>query len=172
MKMPMGARMAGLRNSDGFTLLELIIVVAVAAFIMAIITPSIRQAGESFRLRQAANATMSELRRAQAGAMSEGVDYTVEFVLGTPGSLNVYRQTTLQRTVAGTANWPSTVSIVSAGSTFPVCTSPGNAANKCVTFISLGSPSSAGTAQLRSGTGVTVSVVVAAATGRVSVQRP
>jgi len=146
----------------GFTLIELLVVVGLIGTVLAILTLGIRA------LRRAATIVMSETRRAASSAVAEGVDYTVEFTLSSPYGITVYRQTAVQRTFAG-QNWPLSVTIPSAGTTAPNCTTPGNAANKCVTFKPLGYAVAGGTVQLLSRNGVTANIAITAATGRVSV---
>jgi len=86
--------MRGRRNETaegGFTLVELMVVISLAAVLLSILTLGIRQATESFALRRAGTVTASEIRRAQTGATSDGVNYVVEFDVGAPGAVNVYR---------------------------------------------------------------------------------
>ncbi len=152
----------------GFTLIELVVVVGLISIVMAILVLGVRRASDAFSLRRAATIVASETRRAASSAVAEGVDYTVEFKLSSPYGITVYRQTAVQRTFAG-QEWPLSVTIPSAGTTVPNCTTPGSAANACVTFKSLGYAVAGGTVQLLSRTGVSVSVAITAATGRVSI---
>jgi len=152
----------------GFTLIELVVVVGLISIIMAILVLGVRRASDAFSLRRAATIVMSEVRRAQSSAVADDVPYTVEFNLSSPYGITVYRQTAVQRTFAG-QEWPSSVTIPSAATTLPNCTTPGNAANKCVTFQPLGFAVAGGTVQLLSRTGVSANLAIAAATGRVSV---
>lgn len=172
-------------DQAGFTLLELVVVIGAIAVVMAVLSVGIRRASDAFSLRRGASVATSELRRAHATAVSEGVDYTVEFVLANPGSLNTYRtklvtetcptgmtqvsSTLCRRTVAG-QQWPASVAINGPATTLAVCTAPANPANKCVTFRPLGYANAGGVVQLLSRSGVTVNVQVTAATGRVSIQ--
>jgi len=75
----------------GFTLVELMVVIGLVAILASILTLGIRRASESFALRRAGTVTLSEIRRAQTGAMSDGVNYVVEFDVGAPGAVSVYR---------------------------------------------------------------------------------
>ncbi len=157
----------------GFTLIEIMIVGGVLAFVLAIFVLGVRQASGSFALRQAASITLSELRKAQASAMAEGsgVSYTVEFVSGTTGGLNVYRQTSRVKTITP-PDWPASVTFDNTQTTFPTCpVGIGNPSNACVTFQPLGYASAGGSAALRGGVGTQTTwlVSVIAATGKVSV---
>ncbi len=158
------------KHEAAFSLVEILVVVGIISIVLAIVVLGILQTSRSFALRQAASVTASELRKAQASAMAAGtgVPYTVEFVFGTPGGLNVYKQTTLVRSITP-PDWPTSVQIDSIATTFPNCTSPGSVANACVTFFPLGYPNVAGAAILRGGTAVSLQVNVAAATGRVNI---
>lgn len=180
-------RMLRVTGEAGFSLLELVIVISITAAVLLLFVQGIRQAREGFNLRRAASTTMAELRRAQALSMAQNVNYIAEFVVASPGSLNIYRtklatetcpegmtqvsSTLCRRTITG-EQWPATVAIDGPGTTFAACSAPASVANKCVTFQLLGAPNAGGTALLRAGNGTIVQVVVAAATGRVSVQRP
>ncbi len=155
------------RDQAGFSLIELVVVVGLASLVLGILVLGVRRASDAFQLRRAASLVTSELRRAHAAAVSAGVDYTVEFVVGSAGGLKVYRQTSLQRTVA--SEWPASVQIDGTASTISSCTTPGDPSNKCVTFRPLGFAVSGGDVRLVSRSGVGVSVRVTAATGRVSV---
>src|SRR2546427_2921595 len=117
----------------GFTLIELVVVVGLISIVMAILVLGVRAASDAFSLRRAATIVISETRRASSSAVAEGVDYTVEFKLSSPYGITVYRQTAVQRTFAG-REWPLSVTIPTAGTTAPNCTTAGSAANACVTF--------------------------------------
>ncbi len=160
------------KREAGFTLVEIMVVAGVLTFILAIFVLGIRQTSGSFALRQAGSITMSELRKAQASAVAAGtgVSYTVEFVYGTSGGLNIYRQTTLVKSITP-PDWPASVTIDNTQTTFPACAGVGNPSNGCVTFQPLGYATAGGDAALKGGIGtqVTLLVRVAAATGRVSV---
>src|SRR3989475_3663229 len=132
----------------GFTLIELVVVVGLISIVMAILVLGVRAASDAFSLRRAATILMSETRRAASSAVAEGVDYTVEFKLSSPYGITVYRQTAVQRTFAG-QEWPLSVTIPTAGTTAPNCTTPGNAANACVTFKPLGYALAGRTRELR-----------------------
>jgi len=185
-------------SQSGFTIIELMVVIGIAAVLFAILSVGIRRATESFGLRRAGVTVVSEVRRAQAAAVAERVDYKVEFVLGTPGSLRVSRTkdvadscptgmitssaTLCERVLTAPEQWPASVGIVADATppggmaslnAAPDCTAAGGG-NKCVIFQFLGSPASVGTASqgtvlLQSTSGVTLRVAIAAGTGKVSV---
>ncbi len=166
--------MRGARGQAGFSLIELVVVVGLASLVLGMLVLGIRRASDAFQLRRAASLVTAELRRAHAAAVSAGVAYTVELVVGSPGGLRVYRHQPspdpplLERTV-GSGEWPSSVTVDGSASTVAACTTPGDPSNKCVTFQPLGFAVSGGDVRLVSRSGVGVSVQVTAATGRVSV---
>jgi prepilin-type N-terminal cleavage/methylation domain-containing protein len=174
------------RGDAGFTLVELLIVIGMIAILMSILALAIRQVTASFALRRAGTVALSEVRRAQARALAERVDYTVEFVIASPGALRVYQGTTLVRTVQAPEGWSASVALVDEGGSppalpdsetgwLPDCTSPGNPADKCVTFQFVGAPGNVGTksqgAVLLRGLSGHLWLTVAAGTGKASVQR-
>lgn len=119
----MGSR-AGKPSEAGFTLVELMVVIGLMAVILSVLTLGIRQASESFALRRAGTITLSEIRRAQTGATSDGVNYVAEFDLGAPGAVNVYRP----GVSAGTA-----MAVVSNGADARTVTITGTTAGRVVT---------------------------------------
>ena len=164
--------------SRGFTVIDMVVVVGIIAILAAMFTVNIRKIRAGFDLRNASSVAVSEVRRAQAAALADGTRYTVEFVLGKPGQLKTYRETsygsdvwTLTRSVSG-AGWPETVTVAAAGSnSLPDCGEPpGSSADKCVTFAFFGAPVSAGEVLLQSETGGSTRIVIEPATGRVSAQ--
>lgn len=174
--------MGKLRPQAGFSLIELVVVVSVAAVVMAVLTPGIRQTRESFDLRRAATLVASEMRRAQALATAEGADYTVEFdvVSGseTSNGLKTWKQgvSSPVRTVMP-PEWPRDIQIVDGPSDFPVCTTPADTSNDCAVWKPLGYPLTTGGGSSRvrlktKGSASQLEVVVQPATGKVSVERP
>lgn len=181
-----------LRGSEcGFTVIELIVVIGIAAVMVSVLAVAVRQGSDSFALRRAASLAVSEIRRAQSSAIAERRDFVVEFGFGNPTSVTTYRLTdppgntwlqvrTISAPQPGTgldADWPVSVVFVSAGSTFTACGGaalPGVATNQCVGFGLFGEPSTtapAGQVVIRNSMGTQLRVVVAAATGRVTVER-
>lgn len=157
----------------GFTLIELMVVLAGLGVVLAILTLGIRQTIGSFALRRAASITTSELRRAQATALAKGSGYAYQVEFLASGGLKIYEQGTATpvRLVLPPNEWPPTVTIDMTATTFSSCAAPANPANKCVTFQPLGYVSQGGAAALKGGAGtqVTYYINVTAATGKVSV---
>ena len=183
------ARLRHLKHQGGFTIIELMVVIGIAAILVSILTVAVRQGSDSFALRRAASLAVSEIRRAQSSAIAERRDFVVEFDFGSPVGVTVYRYTdaltweqvrAISAPQAGSgldAEWPATVTFVAAGSTFGACGGaalPGAASNRCVGFGLFGEPAPAapaGQIVLRNSSGTELQVVVAPATGRVTVQR-
>jgi prepilin-type N-terminal cleavage/methylation domain-containing protein len=176
------------RANSGFTLVELLIVIGIAAILLSILALGIRQVSASFELRRAGTVAVSEVRRAQARALAERVDYTVEFVIAHPGVLHVYRDATLQRTVQAPEGWPASAALVDDGGSppgfpdaetdwLPNCDAagPGVPANRCITFRFMGAPAGVGAqpkgAVLIRGPSSHLWIAIAAGTGKVSVER-
>jgi len=164
-------------SEAGFSLIELVVVVGVSAIVMAILTLGIRQVGESNNLQRAANIVVNEMRRAQAAAMAEGVDYAVEFYTGSAG-IRVWKDVSGVWTATGRQvlppEWPSTIEIVVGANDFPACASVIDATHACAVFKPLGYAVAAGKVVVRAkGSGVELRVAVnSAASGRVKVERP
>ncbi|HVH31914.1 MAG TPA: prepilin-type N-terminal cleavage/methylation domain-containing protein [bacterium] len=158
----------------GFTLIELVVVVGLIAVLLAIFTAVMRAATNSFQLRRMATVVASELRRAQNSSVGQNVPYAVEFILTSPYGINEWYQPTgawtqIPRPYTGSENWPSAVSIASVPGS-PNCSGiSGNASNWCVTFTPLGFASPGGNVQLQNQSGNTATIILNAATGRVSI---
>ena len=64
-----------LRRSDrGFTLLELLVALAIAGLAVALVPPALERLGESMRYRDALRAVVSDLRMARQKAATDGRD--------------------------------------------------------------------------------------------------
>lgn len=166
-----------LRGQLGFTVIEFMVVVAATALLLAIIIPSALEAVESNALRQAAVVVANELRRAQAEAMAQGMDYTVEFHESAftegGGWMRVWKQgvSTPVREIRP-PKFPMGIQTFDADADFNNCLPPADPGNRCVIFKPLGYPVQGGKVELRSiRSGAEYKVVVAPATGRISVQR-
>lgn len=173
-----------LRGEAGFTLLELVIVVSVAAAVLLIFVQGVRQASAAFQVRRAANIAIAELRTAQAAATAAGADMAVEFYTSTgsstPGGLVVWARNPL--TLAWSRirsvlppEFPNSVQMPDGPTNFPDCPAAINTSHDCAIFKPLGYAEDGGRIRLRaigsSGTQLDV-VMDSPATGRVSVVRP
>lgn len=172
---PVGFERGEHASERGFSLLELVVVVGVAAIVMAVLTLGIRQASDSFTLRRAATLVVNEVRRAQATAMAEDVDYTVEFyTAGGEGGLRVWKAgaASAARTVLP-PEWPSSVHMVAdTVNPFSACAASIDPNHQCVTFAPLGYPDDDGKVRLQvAGSGSELTVTVEPASGRVKVER-
>lgn len=71
------------KYSSGFTLIELMVVVAVVAILAAMAAPSYRDMVDRYRVRGAADDVLSVLSNARAGAVKAGLDTAVSVTSGT-----------------------------------------------------------------------------------------
>lgn len=171
-------------GESGFTLLELVIVIGAIAIVMAMLIVGIRQSTQSFTLRRATTLVYSELRKAHAAAMAEGVDYIVEFDVvtgsGTSNGIKVFRLPAgsstpeLLRQVKP-PDWPSSVQLLDGLTQVPACPSLAglDTSNDCAIFKPLGYASAAGDVRLKTkaDAAARLRIIVASATGRVSMER-
>src|SRR5574341_1830406 len=150
-------------RDTGSTLIELMIVVGMAGILVSTLVVGTAPVRDSFALRRAATTVVSEVRRAQAAALAERVDYTVEFDLGMPGRLRTLRAkettescppglvatsgTLCERIIAAPEEWPASVALLEDSTpppgmaslnAAPACSDAG-AGDKCVVFQFLGS---------------------------------
>lgn len=166
-----------MQRQMGFTTTDTLVVIGATALLLSLIVPSTLQAVEGNTLRQAAVLVANELRHAQAAAMAESADYTVEFydsafTEGT-GWMRVWKQgvATPTREIRP-PRFPLSVQTLDSDGSFNSCGSPADPANICVIFKPLGFPTQGGNIRLRSTrTYAEYKVVVAPATGRVSIAR-
>lgn len=70
------------RYSTGFTLIELMVVVAIVAILAVMAAPSYRDMIDRFRVRGAADDVLSVLANARAGAVKSGLDTVVSATTG------------------------------------------------------------------------------------------
>ncbi|HEY3248944.1 MAG TPA: GspH/FimT family pseudopilin [bacterium] len=159
-------------SERGFSFIELAVVMVAASVILAILLVGVRQVSDSFNLQRAANLVVSQLRYAQARAMAEGVDYTVEFYTAS-GGIRIWKSgvSTALRSVLS-PEWPDSVEILSDAGNFPNCASAIDASHDCAVFKPLGYAEAAGDVVLHAtGSGSELTVVLEAASGRVRVER-
>lgn len=117
---------AGVRADKGFTLVELLIVVALMAVIAAIAVPSITKTLPHQRLNRAARDILSELNAARLKAITSNNKYKVVFTLNAYPALDTYRMYayvtgawTLE-TTRTTVTMPAGIDITAPTSTFEI----------------------------------------------------
>jgi Tfp pilus assembly protein FimT len=167
----------------GFSLLELVIVVAMAAAVLLVFVQGVRQGSASFQVRKAASITIAEMRTAQAASMANGVDIAVEFYTSTgsstPGGLQMWARSPStgiwsQLRSALPPEFPVSVQMSEGVTNFPNCPVAIHATHDCVIFKPLGYADDNGRLRLRAigNPGIFLEVVMnVAATGRVVVER-
>jgi len=171
--------MGKLRAQAGFSLIELVVVVSIAAVVMAVLTPGIRRSSDVFTLRRAASLAVVELRTAQSLATNNGTDIMFEFYTSTgsggPGGVRYWVQP------VGSSSWfevrsvlpPEWPDIIQMRHSIGLadCVSPADVTHKCLTFKPLGYVENSGTIKVRVRSTSTVEwdIIVDSATGRVRV---
>ncbi|MGH2426441.1 MAG: hypothetical protein ACRDF1_09200 [bacterium] len=168
----------------GFSLLELVIVVAMAAAVLLVFVQGVRQASASFLVRKAANITIAEIRTAQAASMANGIDVAVEFYTSTgsstPGGIVMWARNPTTgiwsqlRTVLP-PEFPVSVQMPDGPTNFQDCPPAINASHDCVIFKPLGYAEDDGDIRLRAigASSIQLDIVMdEPATGRVAVERP
>ena len=68
-----------MRKENGFTMIELLIVIAIMSVMSAIAIPNIRAWGPNYRLRTAIQEAYSDFQNARVTAMREGVNCAITF---------------------------------------------------------------------------------------------
>lgn len=98
-------------RSSGFTLLELMIVIAIIAILAALALPSFTTTLDKQRITGAAEAMLADLRWARAEAIKRNRKIRVTFTIGSPWSYRIHADpdgdNTLLKTVSG-SDFPST----------------------------------------------------------------
>lgn len=171
--------MGKLRAQAGFSLIELIVVLSIAAVVMAVLTPGIKRSSDVFTLRRAASLAVVELRTAQSLATNNGTDIMFEFYTSTgpggPGGIRYWVKP------VGSASWfevrsvlpPEWPTIIQMRHSIGLvdCIAPADVTHKCLTFKPLGYVENSGTIKVRVRSSSTIEwdIVVDAATGRVRV---
>lgn len=130
-------RAVHIRNSKGFSLTELIIVIAIAGAIMAIAAPSIISQITHLRLTRSVRDVVTELNAARFKAIAQNTQYRVVFTVNSgatpPDTFKLYFLNTT------TGNWDDAgratgrlgdgMSITSPGATFTTTFQPNGAAS-------------------------------------------
>jgi type II secretory pathway pseudopilin PulG len=168
----------------GFSLLELVIVVAMAAAVLLVFVQGVRQGSASFQVRKAANIAIAEMRTAQAVSMANGVDMAVEFYTstgsGTPGGVRTWARQPgtglwFQARSALPPEFPNNVQMPEGVTNFPNCPAAIHLTHDCAIFKPLGYAEDDGRIRLRAigASGIQLDLVMdQPATGRVVVVRP
>ena len=177
-------RMPRVSGEAGFSLLELVIVVAMAAAVLLVFVQGVRQASASFQVRKAVSITIAEMRTAQAASMANGVDIAVEFYTSTgsstAGGLQMWARSpstgiwSQLRSVLP-PEFPVSVQMPEGVTNFPNCPVTIHASHDCAIYKPLGYAEDDGRLRLRAigDPSIFLEVVMnAAATGRVAVERP
>ncbi len=115
-------------NSQGYTLLELLIVVFLIGILAAIASPSFMGLYQRQRLRVAADRVYRSLSEARSNARTQKVDYSVDFRRDVDGFSYCVRQSVNQ-----CSNWQSFTGVY-----FARCTFPSDGKNFSVTTIAVG----------------------------------
>ena len=74
--MPLCFKVCLMRNHQGFTLIELMVTISVAAIIMALAVPSMKLMQANARMASAANDLASDLKKTRSDAISYRTNYT------------------------------------------------------------------------------------------------
>jgi prepilin-type N-terminal cleavage/methylation domain-containing protein len=149
-------------NKKGVTLIELIVVIAIIAIGALLISPNFGRWISYYRLRTATRDVVSTLRVAQMKAVSNNIQYRVNFDSAEIGTANSYL---LQ--FQTTAGWSAegTIQSLPNGITFDgIPTFPSYHAE-----FNPNSSSSAGTVKLKNSPGTAKKSVVVASTGRIRI---
>ena len=146
-------------SSCGFTLLELLLVVALAAVVAGIALPNLLSVNRAYRLSSASSAVVSKVHQARANALKRNRSAWV-LVDGAAGTVKIQTTNTGGATedIGGTEYMPQGISFAT------------GAAQATLTFDSMGRPlNPPQTIQLRiTGSGMSRTITVAS-TGRITV---
>jgi type IV fimbrial biogenesis protein FimT len=117
-------------NKKGFTLIELIVVFVIIAVTAVLIVPNIRGWLPRYRLKSATREIVSTMRTAQMKAISNRMQYQVDFNVGTNSYILQYNsgglfkndgpvQTTPSGITVNIANLPNGIALFNPDSTCP-----------------------------------------------------
>jgi prepilin-type N-terminal cleavage/methylation domain-containing protein len=149
-------------DQKGVTLIELVVVFIIMAIGAGLLVPNIGAWLPNYRLRSATRDIVSTMRIAQMRAVSNGIQFRVNFNLEEVGAANSF---ILQRNSGGVWTNDGAVQTLPAGITMDVDQLPAGRA-----LFNPNSTSTAGSATLRNTKGAQKKISITSATGRVRVE--
>jgi Tfp pilus assembly protein FimT len=149
-------------NKNGVTLTELVVVFGIIAILALLMAPNIGAWLPNYRLRSATRDIVSTMRTAQMRAVSNNIQYRVNFNAAEIGAANSY---VLQRDSGGGVFVnDGAVQTVPTGITINISALGGGRA-----IFNANSTSSGGSVTLQNTKGATRSITLTTATGRVNI---
>jgi type II secretory pathway pseudopilin PulG len=147
---------------EGVTLIELVVVFVIIAIMAGLLVPNIGPWLPNYRLRGAARDILSTMRTAQMKAVSNNIQYRVNFNAAEIGVANSY---ILQRNIEGVWIDDGTLQTLPAGITVNVDQLPAGRA-----VFNINSTSTAGSVRLQNAKGAQRRITLTSATGRVRIE--
>ena len=148
-------------NNEGVTLIELAVVLVIIAIMVGLLAPNIGTWLPNYRLRSATRDIVSTMRTAQMRAVSNNIQYRVNFNSAEVGAANSY---VLQRDSAGVFINDGAVQALPTGITISSNLFPAGRA-----VFNTNSTSSAGSITLQNTKGSTRMITLTTVTGRVNI---
>jgi prepilin-type N-terminal cleavage/methylation domain-containing protein len=154
------------RSADGFTMLELMVVVVIVAILAAMIVPNLANSTETMS-QSAAKTVMADLEYAQSEAVMTQVSVKVAFT-NTANSYTLTVPSESRTLIHPITKMPYIVDFDTTAGLEGASLVASFHGLQTVTFTSLGAPDNDGTVTVKAGTHIYV-VTVAAVTGRITV---
>jgi type II secretory pathway pseudopilin PulG len=149
-------------DQKGITLIELVVVFIIIAMGALLLAPNISAWLPNYRLRSATRDIVSTMRTAQMRAISNSIQYRVNFNAAEVGAANSF---ILQRNTGGEWVNDGAVQTLPAGITINIDQLPAGRA-----IFNPNSTSTAGSTTLRNTRGAQKKVTITSATGRVKIE--